>query len=292
MSVQFTPPFIVVLVVATLFGSTSTRAFQELPVVTAKRDLSRTTVLSENDLSIQKWPADKVPARSFATTENLIGRELNRDVPAGEAIDRSYLANTQNRLPGVGKNQRIISLPVSISTKFDVGEKVRLIRDEPEGEDVTVVDQVRVFHIGEPETIQQDGKTTFIRFVTVLVSVEQVEKIAESVQSKKGVHVLQPIDLDQGNVTDTAENSANSNSSKLEPTNANPNEQPTGNTKHSPGNNTHSEAEVGMTYEQRLRTAARKYDDEAESLEEMGKYEQADLIRQAAQKLREAARLK
>lgn len=65
-----------------------------VPVVTAARDLTRGTALSEDVLVPTSIPTELAPPGAFGDAASVVGRVLESDVAAGEIITRSRLAGS------------------------------------------------------------------------------------------------------------------------------------------------------------------------------------------------------
>lgn len=201
-------------------------------------------------------------------------------------------------------DQQIVAIPVSISTKFKVGEEVKLVLVNPEGRDEVIVEGVKVIRIGEVNMIEKEGEEkTFVRYVSIVTSNEQGDKINEAIKSRNGQFVLQPMNAE------TAQPGNRSSDSELNgnpmPTNAvlpprlsgdlnndllNPNRQ-TNQANQTPRSPLQQPDSKVVLNAQQLREVARMFELQAATLEDNGNYEKADLIREAVKKIREAARI-
>ena len=266
--------------IAILFCFATSTFAQTVPVVTAKRDLPASTVLDANDVEISQWDVQKTPGKSFAEIDSVVGQTLINKVFANSPILKTNLVKVAEEEPISREDDRIIAIPVSISTRYEISELVRLVYQDEQGEREVIADNLKVFHIGEPDTIQgEDGKQIFIRFVSVLAPLETAEKISNSINERKGIHVLEKLNPKP---VQNAEKSNTQTSTGRQPT---------------PNNNTPPRQAAAVprnpqVYADQLRTMARLLEQQAAELEEQGRYEQADLIREACQKLREAGRVK
>lgn len=273
---QLTRSFAIAILVC---FATSTFA-QTVPVVTAKRDLPASTVLDANDVEISQWDVQKTPGKSFAEVESVVGQTLINKVFANSPILKTNLVKVAEENPVSREDDRIIAIPVSISTRYEISELVRLVYQDDKGERQVIADNLKVFHIGEPDTIQgEDGKQIFIRFVSVLAPLETAEKISNSINERQGIHVLEK--LNPKPVQNTDNNSTQTNTGR----------QPTPNTVAPPRQATNIPRNAKI-YADQLRNMARLLEAQAAELEDQGRYEQADLIREACQNLREAGRVK
>lgn len=252
---------------------------QTVPVVTAKRDIAANTVLEANDLEIVQWDIQKTPGKSFAEIESVIGQTVINKVFANSPILKTNLVQLPAEEPASSGEDRIVAIPVAISTRYKVGELVRLVHLNERDQRQVIADQLKVFHIGEPDMIKdEDGKQIFIRFVSVLAPLEVAEKITNSINDRGGSHVLEKLNPEPVENT-TSTNTNNNTGRQPAPNNNSVNREPT-----LPLN--------AKTYSDQLREMARMLETQAAELENQAKYEQADLIRDACQKLREAARVR
>lgn len=272
------------LVVAMMIGASTQSVSQTVPVVVAKRDIPANARLSAADLEISQWEVQQTPGKSFAEIDTVIGQTVINKVFANSPIlktnlDLSEVGSVESNIDDAN---RIVSIPVSISTRYEIGERVRLSYENANRQRETIADNLKVFHIGEPDTLQgEDGKQIFIRFVSVLAPLSVVENISNSINNRPGVHLLEKLSSDSDRTRLPAETSSS----------ATPRQQRSG-VKDFSVDQTPSVPKNQQTYADQLRQMARMMENQAAELENQERYEQADLIREACQKLREAARVK
>lgn len=266
------------LTIATILWIGSATMAQTVPVVTAKRDIPANTVLDANDVEISQWDLQKTPGKSFAEIDSVIGQKVINKIFANSPILKTNLFEFPAEELTSEDDNRIVAIPVSISTRYKVSELVRLVYENERGQREVIADQLKVFHIGEPDMIQgEDGKRIFIRFVSVLAPLTVAEKITDSINDRQGIHVLERLNPEP--VQDTPRTTANDNTSR----------QPIDNNSTALAPPVPQNAE---THANQLREMARMLENQAAELEDQARYEQADLIRDACQKLREAARVR
>ncbi len=276
-------PTQICLVVAMILGASTQAISQTVPVVVAKRDISANTVLAVADLEVTQWEIQKTPGKSFAEIDSIIGQTVINKILANSPVLKTNLANTATTItaPANSEAHRIVAIPVSISTRYVTGEFVRLTYENADGRRNTIADNLKVFHIGEPDTLQgKDGKQIFIRFVSVLAPLAVVEKISNSINNQPGVHLLEKLASDPARPALPTETSTRVPQSRQQPA-----------VRNFANDATPSLPKNQQTYADQLRQMARMLESQAAELEEQGRYEQADLIREACQKLREAARV-
>lgn len=270
--------------VLTLACATHLQA-QQFDVIVAKRDIQSGSVLGESDVQIVKKAADDIPAASFADPAQVFGKTAVQKIFANSPILKTQLSQAKEvgKLPQEMDSQetRIIAIPVGVSTRFEIGEMVQLVDTEGD-ERRTIAGSLKVFHIGEPEMIEgEDGKKLFMRFVSVLVPLAAAENIANSLDSGEGIFVLEKVNPDARPPATATRPKRQTEMRELPPRTAEA--EPVEATARLP------EPEVHST---QLRKLARMLEMQAAELEDQGNFEKADLIRQACQNLREAARAK
>lgn len=265
-------------------------AQNQFPVVVAKRDIPASKKLASNDVEVQKRDASRVPPKSLPQVLDVVGKTVNKKIFAGEVILQSHLTEAVPQVPPA-RNTRLVSIPVSISTKYQLGELVRLVYESPDGNRETIVDETKVFHIGEPNALQDDagGTPVFVRYVSVVATLEDAEKIARSMDTRRGIHILEK--LGQPANKETTTTSRRQADPVPGPTTA----QRSANTQRPSRRTQPSSVRVlpssSQAFSDQLRQMARALETQAAELEERAEFKQADLIRAACQNLREAARI-
>ncbi len=194
---------------------------------------------------------------------------------------------------GIAEDEKILGIPVSAEMDFEVDQLVDFVRYR--GDSVEkVVSNARVFLIGEPQPPVKDenGNPKVMRYISIVVKKDDVKKIVDGVEARDGSYVLQPANRPANTVR-------NSNPAGTQTNNTNrpiPNRQLAGNmANQAPAANSNGAYQPQMSNAElstNLRTMARMFEEMAANLEVEDRYEQADLIREAVQKLREAARIK
>ena len=85
------------------------------PVYVATADIGIGSVASEENVKVEQWPKDKVPAGALVRMEDLDGRRARQKIYAGEPIIEPKLL-TRGQVPTdstVPKGLRVIAIPVS-----------------------------------------------------------------------------------------------------------------------------------------------------------------------------------
>ena len=150
------------------------------PVVVAAADLSLGAELKKEDLTVASYPAGQVPEGVFATAQEIIGRGIIVPIVKNEPILAAKLASKE-----AGSGLPPVATASPTMNQTDTTSKV-------------VLANVQVLTAGtRMEQDHEKGKPMQVTVVTLLVTPEQVERLAlASTEGKIQLALRNP--LDQG----------------------------------------------------------------------------------------------
>jgi len=213
----------IVLVVAIGLGGTfalaTYRYIQNMPVreislpttsvVIAAADLALGAALRREDLRAIAWPADDVPAGSFADPQEVIGRGLIQSLAENEAVLPSKLAPIEAGAglpPVIPQGMRALSVRVNdvigVAGYVLPGNRVDVVATvSPTGQPTDMTSKVvltNVLVLAAGTRIEQDAdenKPLSVSVVTLLVDPQEAERLAlASTEGKIQLALRNPLD--------------------------------------------------------------------------------------------------
>jgi pilus assembly protein CpaB len=181
------------------------------PVVVAAADLSLGAELKKEDLHVASFPAGQAPDGAFAKPEDIVGRGIIVPMVKNEPILPAKLASKEAGVglpPVIPEGMRAVSVRtnevvgvagyVLPGTRVDVVATASPTRDTVDTTSKVVLANVQVLTAGtRMEQDQEKGKPMQVTVVTLLVTPEQVERLAlASTEGKIQLALRNP--LDQG----------------------------------------------------------------------------------------------
>jgi pilus assembly protein CpaB len=181
------------------------------PVVVAAADLSLGAELKKEDLQVASFPAGQAPEGAFAKPEDVIGRGLIVPLVKNEPILAAKLASKEAGAglpPVIPEGMRAVSVRVNEvvgvagyvlpGTRVDVVATASPTMNQTDTTSKVVLANVQVVTAGTRlEQDQEKGKPMQVNVVTLLVTPEQVERLAlASTEGKIQLALRNP--LDQG----------------------------------------------------------------------------------------------
>ena len=181
------------------------------PVVVAAADLSLGAELKKEDLTVASFPAGHVPEGVFATAQEIIGRGIIVPIVKNEPILAAKLASKEAGAglpPVIPEGMRAVSVRVNEvvgvagyvlpGTRVDVVATASPTMNQTDTTSKVVLANVQVLTAGtRMEKDQEKGKPVQVTVVTLLVTPEQVERLAlASTEGKIQLALRNP--LDQG----------------------------------------------------------------------------------------------
>ena len=181
------------------------------PVVVAAADLSLGAELKKEDLTVASFPKGSVPDGTFASPQEIIGRGLIVPVVKNEPILGAKLASKEAGAglpPVIPEGMRAVSVRVNEvigvagyvlpGTRVDVVATASPTSNQTDTTSKVVLANVQVLTSGtRMEQDQEKGKPMQVTVVTLLVTPEQVERLAlASTEGKIQLALRNP--LDQG----------------------------------------------------------------------------------------------
>ena len=214
--------FIVLLVAIGLGGTfalATYRYIQNMPVreislpttsvVIAAADLALGAALRREDLRAIAWPADDVPAGSFADPQEVIGRGLIQSLAENEAVLPSKLAPIEAGAglpPVIPQGMRALSVRVNdvigVAGYVLPGNRVDVVATvSPTGQPTDMTSKVvltNVLVLAAGTRIEQDAdenKPLSVSVVTLLVDPQEAERLAlASTEGKIQLALRNPLD--------------------------------------------------------------------------------------------------
>ena len=180
-------------------------------VVVAAADLALGSELKKEDLTVASYPAGQVPEGTFATAQDVIGRGLIVPVVKNEPILAAKLASKEagsGLPPVIPEGMRAVSVRVNEvvgvagyvlpGTRVDVVATASPTMSQTDTTSKVVLANVQVLTAGTRlESDKEKGKPMQVTVVTLLVTPEQVERLAlASTEGKIQLALRNP--LDQG----------------------------------------------------------------------------------------------
>lgn len=181
------------------------------PVVVAAADLSLGAELKKEDLQVASFPAGQAPEGAFAKPEDVIGRGVIVPLVKNEPILAAKLASKEAGAglpPVIPEGMRAVSVRVNEvvgvagyvlpGTRVDVVATASPTMNQTDTTSKVVLANVQVVTAGTRlEQDQEKGKPMQVTVVTLLVTPEQVERLAlASTEGKIQLALRNP--LDQG----------------------------------------------------------------------------------------------
>jgi pilus assembly protein CpaB len=159
------------------------------PVMVAARDVGLGEILREGDLKVVEWPAGAIPAGYAATSNEVVGRGVLDNIRTNEPILDSKLASLTEGgglPPLIPQGMRALSVRVNevIGVAGHVIPKTRvdvILTMTPinSNDPVSKVILQNIEAVGAGQEIQrnEEGEPMLVAVVTVLVTLEQAEKL-------------------------------------------------------------------------------------------------------------------
>ena len=181
------------------------------PVVVAAADLSLGAELKKEDLHVAAFPAGQAPEGAFATPDEIVGRGIIVPLVKNEPILAAKLASKEagsGLPPVIPEGMRAVSVRVNEvvgvagyvlpGTRVDVVATATPTMNQTDTTSKVVLANVQVLTAGtRMEQDQEKGKPMQVTVVTLLVTPEQVERLAlASTEGKIQLALRNP--LDQG----------------------------------------------------------------------------------------------
>jgi pilus assembly protein CpaB len=181
------------------------------PVVVAAADLSLGSELKKEDLQVAQYPAGHAPEGAFATAQEIVGRGIIVPIVKNEPILAAKLASKEAGAglpPVIPEGMRAVSVRVNEvvgvagyvlpGTRVDVVATASPTMNQVDTTSKVVLANVQVITAGtRMEQDQEKGKPMQVTVVTLLVTPEQVERLAlASTEGKIQLALRNP--LDQG----------------------------------------------------------------------------------------------
>jgi len=162
---------------------------EKLPVVAAAKILAFGDSLSADNLEIKYYPPDILPAGSFKTKEEVVGRVLKIDLAIGEPILETKLA-PEGSLGGVltqiPTGMRAMTVPVSVvsgvggfvlpRTRVDILATIKPPDSSRDPVTRTILQDVLVLAVDQ-EYRKNDTDPIVVKSVTLLVDPVQAERL-------------------------------------------------------------------------------------------------------------------
>jgi len=181
------------------------------PVVVAAADLSLGAELKKEDLQVAQFPAGQTPAGAFASPQEIVGRGIIVPLVKNEPILAAKLASKEagsGLPPVIPEGMRAVSVRVNEvvgvagyvlpGTRVDVVATASPTMNQQDTTSKVVLANVQVLTAGtRMEQDAEKGKPMQVNVVTLLVTPEQVERLAlASTEGKIQLALRNP--LDQG----------------------------------------------------------------------------------------------
>ncbi len=179
------------------------------PVVVAAADLSLGAELKKEDLHVASFPAGQAPEGAFAKPEDVIGRGVIVPLVKNEPILAAKLASKEAGAglpPVIPEGMRAVSVRVNEvvgvagyvlpGTRVDVVATASPTMNQTDTTSKVVLANVQVVTAGTRlEQDQEKGKPMQVTVVTLLVTPEQVERLAlASTEGKIQLALRNPLD--------------------------------------------------------------------------------------------------
>ncbi len=179
------------------------------PVVVAAADLSLGAELKKEDLQVVSFPAGQAPEGAFAKPEDVIGRGVIVPLVKNEPILAAKLASKEAGAglpPVIPEGMRAVSVRVNEvvgvagyvlpGTRVDVVATASPTMNQTDTTSKVVLANVQVVTAGTRlEQDQEKGKPMQVTVVTLLVTPEQVERLAlASTEGKIQLALRNPLD--------------------------------------------------------------------------------------------------
>jgi pilus assembly protein CpaB len=186
-----------------------TVAVETPPVVVAAADLSLGAELKKEDLQVASFPAGQAPEGAFAKPEDVIGRGVIVPLVKNEPILAAKLASKEAGAglpPVIPEGMRAVSVRVNEvvgvagyvlpGTRVDVVATASPTMNQTDTTSKVVLANVQVVTAGTRlEQDQEKGKPMQVTVVTLLVTPEQVERLAlASTEGKIQLALRNPLD--------------------------------------------------------------------------------------------------
>jgi Flp pilus assembly protein CpaB len=164
------------------------RKTQEFSVVTAARNLPRGTRLKAEDLTVTKWSGETAPEGAYATSTDLAGRLVDRDVQQGQPIFESGLTGAGAVGAGaIPPGMRAVSIHLAeyagVARLLENGDRVDILAADSDRRPGnietrlhTVLQGVQVLDNGKDE--DPGVRRTSQPVVTVLVEAKDAETLS------------------------------------------------------------------------------------------------------------------
>jgi pilus assembly protein CpaB len=159
------------------------------PVVVAVRDLGLGELITEDDVKTIEWPAGAVPSGYAGATGEVVGRGVIEAIRANEPILESKLADSgmgAGLPPLIPTGMRAVSVKVdevigvagfvTPQTRVDV-----ILTMTPQGTkdpaSKVILQNIQALAAGQEIRRNEEGEPMIVAVVTVLVTLEQAEKL-------------------------------------------------------------------------------------------------------------------
>lgn len=166
------------------------KAGEAQPVVVAALNLAFGDSLSELNMEVRKFPKELVPAGSFATEPEIMGRVIKTDIVAGEPILDAKLApdgSAGGVLSQIPPGMRAMTVAVNVvsgvggfvlpKSRVDILATISQQQNREETTTRVLLQDVLVLAVDQTFRKNDDDPVT-VKSVTLLVSPEQAEKLA------------------------------------------------------------------------------------------------------------------
>jgi pilus assembly protein CpaB len=167
-----------------------------IPIFVTVKDVPLGDPLAADELKLESWPKDKVPAGALSTIADVEGRRTRQKLYAGEPILENKLlskgASAQGASAVIPKGYRVVAVKVdSVSGSGLIlpGDRVDVLvylvsnpqRDIPETSTRTVLQDVKVFAVNDVVELDNDkdgkDKSMSAKTISLLVTPAQAAKV-------------------------------------------------------------------------------------------------------------------
>lgn len=163
-------------------------AVNTTPVVVATTDIPYAARIQPIHVKVVQWPTESLPQGVFATTEEVVGKVVERTFESGTPLLRQKI---KDHLGGstlsamITQGRRAMSVPVNDVTGVAgfvlPGNKVDIISSRQDGGSFILLDNVKVLAIDQEASPEKD-KPAVVRALTLEVTPEDAEVLAKALQ--------------------------------------------------------------------------------------------------------------
>ncbi len=177
---------------------------QTQPVFVAMTDVGLGDILTSQNLKIEQWPKDKVPAGTVSRLEDIEGRRTRTKLYAGEPIlDKKLLgkgASEQGATALIPRGYRVVTVKVDLvsggSSMILPGDRVDVMvhlfkdrsRDIQETVTKTILQDIKIFAVNDVLGLDGDsetGQSIAAKTISLLVTPVQAAKVTLACQLGK-----------------------------------------------------------------------------------------------------------